>query len=127
MLSKTYPMTRYRVAFIPRNNLDSKTTPIFRPQTPRSSTDHKDSHLSTSFYSTKGLSPHLPVQRRRSGSLTSTKKFGRKTLSELGDSSPLFSLQGPPDDHPDRTPSPCLVDQNPIRLELGSLDKRRQL
>ena len=113
-------MTKCRAAFIPRNNLDSKKIPIFRPQTPPSPAGHEDSHLSTRPYNTSHLSQYLPRP------LSSTNEVFGKTLNELGDSSSLFSLQSPPDDWPACTSLLYLGDQSPVFLESGEPNKRRQ-
>ena len=120
-------MTRYRTAFIPRNNLDSKKIPIFRPQTPPSPDDHEDSYLPTTPYSAIEQSQHPALQQRPSSRLASTTEAGGKTLSELGDSSSLFSHQSPPDDRSACASSPYLGNRSPILLEQGKSNRRRQL
>jgi hypothetical protein len=123
---KTSQITRHRAGFIPRNNLDSTRTPIFRPQTLPSTDDQEDSHLSTSFYSTSDLSLHLSHRRRRSESLASTHAVGGKTLSELGDSSSLFSFQSPSNCRSASASSPYIRDQSPIPFELDPYNNPEQ-
>lgn len=107
-------MTRYRTAFIPRNNLDSKKITILRPQTPPSPDDHEDSYLPTIPYSASEQSQHPALLQRAVEPISS-------------DSSSLFSHQSPPDDRSARTSSPYLGNRSPILLERGKSNRRRRL
>lgn len=114
-------MVGHRTTFIPRNNLDSNNSPpTFRPQTPSTSTDQ------SSICSSGAPSLHLPSHSRRWELTASTNEVGGKSLSELGDSSSLFSFQSPPEFGSPGVYSPHLKDQTSIPFKLGSSTKHEQ-
>lgn len=118
-------LTSHRIGFAPRNNLDSKATPIFRPKTPPAPVDQESYHLSTSPCGTNDSSPELPSLshcQRRSETVTSTVNGG-KTLSELGDSSSLFFSESPVGYESVSSLSPYAEAHKSINFELKLLTK----
>lgn len=91
----------YRGPFAPCNNLDSKR-PIFTPQTPAYTDGQHDFKVSTNSSRTGDLPSQLPS----------------KSLSELGDSSSLFSIKTDSDFEP--TSTPHLASNSPIPFVLGA-------
>lgn len=126
LVSKARPLTKHRAGFIPRNNLDSKKTPIFRPQTPPSPIDQGRFPSPTSSYSASDLSLELPRNRRRPDLLASINKVGGKTLGGLGDSSFLF-FQTPPDLNSASDSPPSLRGKSPIPIVLGAPQSQPKL
>lgn len=120
-------MTKHRQPFTPRNNLDSKKAPIFRPQTPPSLNDQQNFQVNTDFSSTSGFSLHLPHIKGGSDPLASTIERSGETLSELGDSSSLFSLKTPPEFNSTSSCSPYPRVNSPIPSVLGTLNQHQQL
>ena len=120
-------MTKHRQPFTPRNNLDLKKGPIFRPQTPPSPTDQQNFQARTDFSSASGFSLHLPHIQRGSDPLASIIELSGETLSELGDSSSLFSLKTPPEFNSTSTCPQYPRGNSPIPSVLGTLNQHQQL
>lgn len=115
----------HRAGFIPRNNLDSKNIPTFGSQALPSLTD-QNSQLFTSPCISEDLSLHLPAHPRPWDSIASTREVGGEALSELGDSSSLFSFQSPPEFGSSSISPPHPRYQVSIPFKLGSSNKYEQ-